>query len=161
MSLKVLFPTGKKYFSYGFPNHPLSSQRHFLALKEIKRRGLLNNPNLVKLKTKMVDEKILTLFHSKEYVEKVKRLSKLGFGFLDTSDNPVFQGMYEIASHVVYAAIKAVELVVNGNVNSSFNMVGGLHHAFRDKGEGFCVFNDVGVAVAFTKRVKVKLTVQS
>ena len=27
------------------------------------------------------------------------------------------------------------------------NLAGGTHHAFTDRGEGFCVFNDVGVAV--------------
>jgi len=27
------------------------------------------------------------------------------------------------------------------------NLAGGTHHAFRDRGEGFCVFNDVAVAV--------------
>src|SRR6266850_3652425 len=26
------------------------------------------------------------------------------------------------------------------------NLAGGTHHAFRDRGEGFCVFNDVAVA---------------
>jgi acetoin utilization deacetylase AcuC-like enzyme len=28
------------------------------------------------------------------------------------------------------------------------NLAGGTHHAFRDRGEGFCVFNDVAVAAA-------------
>lgn len=27
------------------------------------------------------------------------------------------------------------------------NLAGGTHHAFRDRGEGFCVFNDVAVAI--------------
>ncbi len=30
----------------------------------------------------------------------------------------------------------------------SANLAGGTHHAFRDRGEGFCVFNDVAVAAA-------------
>src|SRR5258706_3102735 len=28
------------------------------------------------------------------------------------------------------------------------NLAGGTHHAFRDRGEGYCVFNDVAVAAA-------------
>jgi acetoin utilization deacetylase AcuC-like enzyme len=32
------------------------------------------------------------------------------------------------------------------------NLAGGTHHAFRDRGEGFCVFNDLAVAVAVARR---------
>jgi acetoin utilization deacetylase AcuC-like enzyme len=32
------------------------------------------------------------------------------------------------------------------------NMAGGTHHAFRDRGEGFCMFNDLAVAVAVARR---------
>jgi acetoin utilization deacetylase AcuC-like enzyme len=32
------------------------------------------------------------------------------------------------------------------------NMAGGTHHAFRDRGEGFCLFNDLAVAVAVARR---------
>lgn len=31
------------------------------------------------------------------------------------------------------------------------NLSGGTHHAFRDRGEGFCVFNDVAVAARWTQ----------
>jgi acetoin utilization deacetylase AcuC-like enzyme len=34
----------------------------------------------------------------------------------------------------------------------SANLAGGTHHAFRDRGEGFCVFNDVAVAAAVLLR---------
>jgi acetoin utilization deacetylase AcuC-like enzyme len=32
------------------------------------------------------------------------------------------------------------------------NLAGGTHHAFRDRGEGFCVFNDVAVAASVLLR---------
>ena len=32
------------------------------------------------------------------------------------------------------------------------HLAGGTHHAFRDRGEGFCVFNDLAVAVAVARR---------
>jgi acetoin utilization deacetylase AcuC-like enzyme len=34
----------------------------------------------------------------------------------------------------------------------SANLAGGTHHAFRDRGEGFCVFNDVAVAATVLLR---------
>jgi acetoin utilization deacetylase AcuC-like enzyme len=32
------------------------------------------------------------------------------------------------------------------------HLAGGTHHAFRDRGEGFCVFNDIAVAIAIARR---------
>ena len=32
------------------------------------------------------------------------------------------------------------------------NLAGGMHHAFPDRGEGWCLFNDVAVAVALLRR---------
>jgi acetoin utilization deacetylase AcuC-like enzyme len=34
----------------------------------------------------------------------------------------------------------------------SANLAGGTHHAFRDRGEGYCIFNDVAVAAAVLMR---------
>lgn len=34
------------------------------------------------------------------------------------------------------------------NAGLAMNLAGGTHHAFADRGEGFCVFNDVAVATA-------------
>ena len=36
--------------------------------------------------------------------------------------------------------------------NVAANLAGGTHHAFRDRGEGYCVFNDVAVAAAVLLR---------
>lgn len=39
---------------------------------------------------------------------------------------------------------KCAELVVNGGI--AFNIAGGTHHAFTDRGEGFCLLNDQAIA---------------
>ena len=36
---------------------------------------------------------------------------------------------------------------MNGEVYRTFQPIGGLHHARRDNGAGFCVFNDCGVVI--------------
>lgn len=35
---------------------------------------------------------------------------------------------------------------------AGINLAGGTHHAFADRGEGFCVFNDVAVAIRLLRR---------
>lgn len=54
------------------------------------------------------------------------------------------------------AAREALEVRFNDALHDdgccSANLAGGTHHAFRDRGEGFCVFNDVAVAATVLLR---------
>jgi len=87
-------------------------------------------------------------FHDPEYVEFVRRVSERGTGYLDYGDTPAFKGVYEASMWVVGATLTALEAVISGRATRSFNPIGGLHHARRDRASGFCVFNDVAIAIA-------------
>src|SRR5262249_46618044 len=65
--------------------------------------------------------------------------------------------MVERARRSVGATVAAArEVVIEGarafQASVSVNLAGGTHHAFRDRGEGYCVFNDVAVAAAVLLR---------
>ena len=77
---KVLVLVGRN-LEYGFPNHPFSTSRFKEALDEMRKKGILRKKNVAVEKTKVRDEKVLYLFHKKNYVEIVKRLSKIGEGY--------------------------------------------------------------------------------
>src|SRR6185312_2985151 len=66
---------------------------------------------------------------------------------LGSDDNPVFLGMHEAAAHVVGATLEAFRLVHTAESLHAANVTGGLHHAMRDRASGFCVYNDVAVAI--------------
>jgi acetoin utilization deacetylase AcuC-like enzyme len=42
--------------------------------------------------------------------------------------------------------------VCMAHASAAGHLAGGTHHAFRDRGEGFCTFNDIAVAVAVARR---------
>jgi acetoin utilization protein AcuC len=71
---------------------------------------------------------------------------------LDTEDTPHFAGMHEAASMVVGGTILAAELVMSGRRPHALHLGGGLHHALRSKGAGFCVYNDASAAIAYIRR---------
>ncbi len=57
--------------------------------------------------------------------------------------------------------VRRTFLAVSGTINASFhaldagiasNLAGGTHHAFPDRGEGFCVLNDVAIAIRVLQR---------
>ena len=82
-----------------------------------------------------------------EYVDRVIAASRQGSGYLDYGDTPAFAGCYEIAAHVVGAALEGARRIMAGEARRTFQPIGGLHHARRGGAAGFCVFNDPGVLI--------------
>ena len=66
---------------------------------------------------------------------------------LGTDDNPTFLRMHEASRHIVGASIEAARQVWTGQVQHAANLAGGLHHALPGLVSGFCVYNDVAVAI--------------
>lgn len=100
------------------------------------------------------DEEIL-LFHTPQYVEVVKSQS-IGPGSasrwgLGTLDNPVFSSMHQAAALRVGATLDAVRRVAGGSAEHAVNLAGGLHHALPDRASGFCIYNDIGVAIRWLR----------
>ena len=148
-STAILF--GDALAKYGFDEpHPWKSNRIYsfwskfstLVHPEQNSRLLLVEPELA-------SEDVLMLFHDKDYVDLVKKSSKHGNGFLDSGDTPAFKHVFEASSYVVGSTLKALDLIMNksNGIEHSFNPIGGLHHARRDSAGGFCVFNDIGIAI--------------
>lgn len=91
----------------------------------------------------------LQLVHSPEYVSRVatgrlseKELRRIGF--------PWSPQLVERSRRSTGATIEATFAALEDGVG--VNLAGGTHHAFRDRGEGFCVFNDVAVAARVLQR---------
>ena len=98
------------------------------------------------------DEETVELFHERSHVEFVRKSSNLGYGYLDQGDTPAFKGVLEAAEFAVGSTLSCVEAVLEGEADHAFNPVGGLHHARRDRSAGFCVFNDIGVAIELLRK---------
>jgi acetoin utilization protein AcuC len=69
-----------------------------------------------------------------------------GYG-LGTSDDPVFAGMYDASALVAGGSALAARALWDGDAEHAVNIAGGLHHAMRDHASGFCIFNDVVLAI--------------
>ena len=131
---------------YGFPNgHPFGIDRQDAFWREAQKQGLDRRISLCEPRQASRDE--LLHFHTAEYVARVERASREGNGFLDNGDTPAFPGVFEAAATVVGAALDGLWRIMEGKCARTFQPIGGLHHARRDRAAGFCVFNDIGVVV--------------
>jgi acetoin utilization protein AcuC len=140
------------------PDHPFNPRRLELTVSLIEAMGLLDRPGVAMVAPRHATRAELELVHAPEYVDAVERLSgdaprdeAANWG-LGTDDTPVFPGMHEITSLVVGATLVAAEEVMEGRARRSFSIAGGLHHAHRDRASGFCVYSDVGAAIAWIRR---------
>jgi len=135
-------------YSFG-ESHPFGPQRHAAFVDELNHQGLNNKVDLVA--PVAGSEQQLRLFHTSEYLTRVKGLSVTGIGYLDGGDTPAFPRVYEIAMGVVGTTLDAIRQVMSGNYKRAFIPIAGLHHARRGSAAGFCVFNDCGVGIEFLR----------
>ena len=93
----------------------------------------------------------LHLVHTEDYISRLvdgtltaKEIRKLGL--------PWSQSLVRRSFHAISGTIEAAKYAVESGISS--NLAGGTHHAFPDRGEGFCVLNDVAVAIRVLQREK-------
>ncbi|MHA1730587.1 MAG: acetoin utilization protein AcuC [Promethearchaeota archaeon] len=121
--------------------------------------GLTADERVEVVPPRMATEEELMLVHEREYISAVKKFSSedqapatleaLAYG-LGPGDNPIFKGMFEASALVAGASLVAMERVMDPDnaISYAFNPSGGLHHALQGRASGFCIFNDIAVAIA-------------
>jgi acetoin utilization deacetylase AcuC-like enzyme len=126
----------------GVPLDPLRGEKILAALEEagLLRPGDVSRPRPASL------ENILRL-HTPEYLERLQEVETLSR----------ILGI-EVPAHAAETTLDLQRLMVGGTIQATrlalrtggtaVHLGGGFHHALRDSGQGFCVFNDVAVAIA-------------
>ena len=146
---------GKELSSYSFgEKHPLNSGRLDAFWSKVSQSEIIDSGNLKLLCPALADETTITFFHDKDYISFVKDSSITGRGYLDSGDTPSFKGVFEASLYVVGSTLLAVDTVINqkNGIVHAFNPIGGLHHARRNSAGGFCVFNDIGIAIIYARK---------
>lgn len=140
--------------AYDFgPGHPLAPIRTQLTYRLVRDFDLIAQTGSATITpVEPADVASLQHVHSADFIDAVRRASRdqraadLRRG-LGTEDVPAFAGMHEAALHVAGASLAAAEAVASGSFLHAVNITGGLHHAQRDAASGFCVYNDIAVAI--------------
>ncbi len=154
METTLLVPWDEALTSYDFGHdHPLAPVRVELTMRLARELGVLDAPGVHLAPVEPATDSMLELVHAPQYIAAVKNVahtaraerSRYGLG---TDDNPIFPGMHEASAMVVGASVAAADAVWSGAAEHAANMAGGLHHAMRAHASGFCLYNDVAIAIA-------------
>lgn len=152
MSNKVAFISASEYVEHivGI-GHPESPQRLAAIWESLHDSGLWDK--LVHIEPRAASEDDLRLVHQDAYIEQVRRDIESGRTMLSTGDTNVCPKSYEIALLAAGGAIRAVDAVIGGQVNSAFCAVRPPgHHATASAGMGFCIFNNAAIAARYAQK---------
>ena len=135
---------------YVFPlpaGHRFPIEKYTLLRERVLREALVHPDRMHEPARVAADD--LLLVHTVDYVDRLTKgrlseeeLRRIGF--------PWSEALVERSYRAVGGTVEAAEAALEHGV--AVNLAGGTHHAFPDHGEGFCVFNDVAVAIRRLQR---------
>jgi acetoin utilization deacetylase AcuC-like enzyme len=123
--------------------HRFPITKYALLRQRVEAAGIVQPADLIAAPA-AGDEEIIRA-HTAEYLRRVKNgeltaqeLRRIGF--------PWSPQMVERSRRSSGATIAAARAALHDGAKRAVNLAGGTHHAFADRGEGYCVFNDAAIA---------------
>lgn len=142
-----------RFLQYDFgADHPFTERSRWLAVRLLDDLGFFEGSDAAA--PRWVEEVVpagrgeLGRFHTDDYLDLVERVSYSHVAHpLDAGDTPSFPGCFEAAATVIGGTLAGTRLARDASRRHAFNPGGGLHHAHPGRASGFCIFNDLAVAI--------------
>jgi acetoin utilization deacetylase AcuC-like enzyme len=124
------------------PGHPFPMSKYSLLKDQLVAEGILAAGDI--LQPEPLDVPTLEFVHTPEY------LAKLASSGLSAAEQrrlglPWSEALWQRSRLASAGTLLAARAALDHGLAG--NLAGGTHHAFADHGEGFCVLNDVAIAV--------------
>lgn len=136
-----VFYTPRYYADIGH-GHVFPIRKFELVRERLLAEGTLQPAEIVEPSPATLEDVLLV--HTEDYVSRLcsgrltpKEIRRLG---LPWSESLVRRSFYATGG-----TIAAAQTALGAGYSS--NLAGGTHHSFADRGEGFCVLNDVAIAI--------------
>jgi len=144
--LKVGIVYHEKFCQYDLgPGHPFRGDRFINAVRFFDGEGLFHLPNVIILRPEPVTRQDLLRVHDEDYVNLIFHLAEMSKPY--DIETPVSPQILEATQLIVGGAIVAAKAIYDGEVDRAVALGCGYHHAGRNYGGGFCLFNDIAVLV--------------
>lgn len=140
--LKVAY---SKIYNHPLPeNHRFPMEKYDLIPKKLIAEKTFSKNNF--FEPGILNKEDVLLTHTNDYYNKLvsqslskKEIRPIGF--------PLSKLLIEREKKIAQGTIECVSFSIKNGI--SMNIAGGTHHAFADKGEGFCMLNDQAIAANY------------
>ncbi len=144
----VIYHPAYRNYAFG-EGHPFSPVRVDMTIDLLRALG----HQVRLLEPEPASRADILSVHDDYYVSRVEALSEgqqvpdcEDYG-LGTPDNPAFPGMEEAARWHAGGTLHGARLICEHGKKRVLQMGGGLHHARRNSASGFCIYNDLAIAI--------------
>jgi acetoin utilization deacetylase AcuC-like enzyme len=124
------------------PNHPFPMSKYPLLKAQLLAEKIISSNDLVE--PPPFDLRSLELVHTREYLQKLSTAT-LSAAELRRLGLPWSEALWQRSLLAASGTLTAARAALCDGLAA--NLAGGTHHAFADHGEGFCVLNDVALAL--------------
>jgi acetoin utilization deacetylase AcuC-like enzyme len=129
------------------PSHSFPIEKYRLIRERLLAEGTLRPEELIE--PTLADPRDICLVHTGEYWARLSAgtlpadaIRRLGF--------PWSESLVRRSRASVQGTLTAARIAIREAVG--VNLAGGTHHAFSDRGEGYCVLNDIAIAIRVLQR---------
>jgi len=148
----LIYSSSLSSFEFG-PDHPFKPDRAARMMELLNRYSLIYENNQEIIDPEPIEEDLLKLFHSKKYLNLLKKSSEGIFDLemleagIGNPDNPVIIGIYDFFRKAAGGTHHGAMMLLNNEADFVFNPHGGFHHAGKNYAEGFCYINDIAITI--------------
>lgn len=124
--------------------HRFPMEKYRLLPEQLLYENTCNGANFFQPEIATFDD--IALVHTSGYIQKLEQLS-LTYKEARAIGFPVSEALIEREKIIAQGTIDAALFALKYGV--AFNIAGGTHHAFSDRGEAFCLYNDQAIAAQY------------
>lgn len=149
---RVLLLTHAAMLHHASPGHPERPERLAPVIAGVEDGAVAAGAELARRAVTAIDDETLAAVHAPAYVEALEEAEGRGGGWLDP-DTYLVPGSMAAARLAAGATVTAALAVAVGDADVAFAAVRPPgHHASSDRGSGFCLLNNVALAVIALRR---------
>ncbi|MEP2667467.1 MAG: histone deacetylase [Cyclobacteriaceae bacterium] len=126
------------------PNHRFPMSKYEVLPEQLLHEGTISESNIFSPDT--VGENWILATHEQPYWEKLQSLS-LTPKEIRRTGFPLTRELVERECMIMGGTLQCVHYALSNGI--AMNIAGGTHHAFSNRGEGFCLLNDIAIAANY------------
>ncbi|MCU0383140.1 MAG: histone deacetylase [Cyclobacteriaceae bacterium] len=131
------------------PNHRFPMSKYEVLPQQLLHEGTLTDQHF--FSPQFINSELLHQVHTSDYIYRLENL-QLTPQEIRRTGFPLTQELILREKLIAGGTVACTAFAVSNGV--AMNIAGGTHHAFTNKGEGFCLYNDIALGAMYVLQQK-------